>query len=208
VAANVLGGFVDSVIQKLENCRAGLPDALEPSAVEAWVRELYEAERPRLHESVQALAPITDAQSLEREEKELDELFQRVLVPAYARAAVEMTQRERNDFYLTKKGLHGLERVGWLAGGILAGTFVVWAPFIPLTAKEFVLPFAAAGLFFPELRRLFAYRRYARTLNGLVGNVEAETRRLQAHYLDSPAVTERLEARERPQLPTGQTEGH
>lgn len=203
--SSVLGGFVDGVMQKLENCRAALPDSLEPEEVEAYIGGLYEAEAPRLHEAVQALAPLVDAPALEKEEAELDGLFRRVLLPAYARAAAEMTRRERNDFYLAKKGLHGLERVGWLMGGILAGTFVVWAPFIPIWSKEAVLPFAATGLFFPELRRYFAYRRYAKQVNGLVAQVEAEVKRLQAHYLESPVVLERLEGRdERRALPTAQ----
>ena len=207
MTSNVLGGFVDSVIQKLENCRAGLPAQLEPEIVQQYMLELYDAERPRLHDAVQALAPLVDDASLRNEEDELDALFRRVLLPAYARGAGEMTRRERNDFYLADKGLHGLERFGWAACGTLLGTFVVWAPFIPIYAKEAVLPFALGGLFFPELRRYFAYRRYARDVNGLVGKVEAEARRLQSVYLDAPTVMERLESHEPRKLPTGQTEG-
>ena len=206
MGSSVLGGFVDGLVQKLENCRAALPEA-SPD-VERYVAELYEAERPRLHEAVQALAPLVEQSALQQEEQELDALFRRVLLPAYQRAAVDMTRRERNDFYLAKKGFHGLERVGWLTGGILAGAFVVWAPFIPIWSKEAVLPFAVAGLFFPELRRLFAYRRYAREVNGLVGKVEHEVKRLQAVYLEAPATMEKLEADTRPRLPTGQPEGH
>ena len=130
-----------------------------------------------------------------------------VLVPAFARLAVEMTRRERNDFYLTKSGLHGLERLGWLVGGIAVGGFVVWAPFIPIWSKEAVLPFAAAGLFFPELRRLFAYRRYARQVNGLVAKVEAEVLRIQGVYLEAPTTMERLTGDSQRKLPSGQIEG-
>ncbi|MEO6954303.1 MAG: hypothetical protein ABI321_21050 [Polyangia bacterium] len=208
MASNVLGGFVDAVVQKLENCRAGLPADLEAAVVERYMLELYDAERPRLHEAVQALAPIVDETSLVNEEDELDALFRRVLLPAYSRGAGELTRRERNDFYIASKGLHGLERFGWAAGGTLLGTFVVWAPFIPIWSKEAILPFAMAGLFFPELRRYFAYRRYAREVNGLVGKVETEARRLQSVYLDAPTVMERLESHEPRKLPTGQTEGH
>ncbi len=206
--ATVLGGFVDDLVQALENRRLGLPEAPTGDDVERFVTELYEAERPRLTEAVQALAPLVDEAALTKEQSELDALFRRVLLPAVARLAAEMTRRERNDFYLTRKGLHGLERLGWLAGGIAAGAFVVWAPFIPIWSKEAVLPFAAVGLFFPELRRFFAYRRYAREMNTLVRRVEAEVRRLQAAYLDAPTTMERLAADTRPRLPGGQTEGH
>lgn len=208
LAANVLGGFVDELVQKLENCRAGLPEGLGTDAVQRYVFDLYDAERPRLHDAVQALAPLVDEAALMKEEDELDALFRRVLLPAYARGATDMTRRERNDFYLAKQGLHGIERIGWAAGGILVGTFVVWAPFIPLFAREAILPFAVGGLFFPELRRYFSYRRYTREINGLVGKVEAEARRLQSVYLEAPTTIERLDAQETRKLPTGQTEGH
>lgn len=208
LAANVLGGFVDELVQKLENCRAGLPEGLGPDAVQRYVFDLYDAERPRLHDAVQALAPLVDEAALMKEEDELDALFRRVLLPAYARGATDMTRRERNDFYLAKQGLHGIERIGWAAGGILVGTFVVWAPFIPIFAREAILPFAVGGLFFPELRRYFSYRRYTREINGLVGKVEAEARRLQSVYLEAPTTIERLDAQETRKLPPGQTEGH
>ena len=208
MGSSVLGGFVDSLVQSLENTRPALEDAATPEEAERHALALYEAALPRLHEAVQALAPLVEQSALEREEGELDALFRRVLLPAYARAAADMTRRERNDFYLTKKGTHGLERVGWMAGGILAGTFVVWAPFIPIWSKEAIIPFAAAGLFFPELRRFFAYRRYSREVNSLVGKVEAEVMRLQAVYLDAPATMEMLESDTQRKLPTGQTEGH
>ena len=208
VSSSVLGGFVDELVQKLENCRAAMPEGLAPEAVERYVNDLYEAERPRLHEAVQALAPIIDAPALEQEETELDALLRRVLIPAYCRTAAKMTRRERNDFYLAREGLHGLERLGWLSGGIIAGAFVVWAPFIPIWSKEAVLPFALAGLFFPELRRFFAYRRYTKDVNTLVGKIEIEVQRLQSAYLDAPAVTERLEASTTRTLPPRQTEGH
>jgi hypothetical protein len=204
---SVLGGFVDGVMQKLENCRAGLPESLEPDAVARYVAELYANERPRLHEAVQAMAPLVAPEALDKEESELDDLFRRVLLPAYVRAATSMTRSERNDFYLAKPGFHGLERVGWLGGGVLAGFLVVWAPFIPVWSQDIVLPFAAAGLFFPELRRYFAFRRYAKQVNTLVSQVEAECQRVQAHYLDAPAVMERLESPEHRPLPTGQKEG-
>jgi len=208
LGSNLLGGFVDELVQRLENCRPGLPDAPTQEQTEQFVTELYDAEHARLHEAVQALAPIVDEESLAKEEVELDTLFRRVLLPAFARVASEMTRRERNDFYLTKKGLHGIERVGWTAAGIAVGSFVVWAPFIPIWSKEAVLPFAAAGLLFPELRRFFAYRRYAREINKLVVSVEAEVRRVQAVYLEAPTTMERLDADRTPRLPTGQPEGH
>jgi hypothetical protein len=83
------------------------------------------------------------------------------------RFARRFTPRERNDFYLAPEPLHGLERLGFTVAGMAIGAFAVWAPFIPLWQKEWVLPFAVAGL---DSRASGAtcLRRYQADLNGLV----------------------------------------
>ena len=78
-----------------------------------------------------------------------------VLVPAYVRLAARYTLGERNDFYHSEPRLHGLERVAFASAGTLVGVFAVWAPFIPIWSKEWVLPFFVAGLLLPELRRAY-----------------------------------------------------
>ena len=52
-SAGALDGFVDSLLQKFENCRPGLSDALEGregETPEAFFTGLYEKEIPRLKE--------------------------------------------------------------------------------------------------------------------------------------------------------------
>ena len=72
------------------------------------------------------------------------------------------------------------------------GFFVVWAPFIPLWSKEWVLPFTVGGLVFPELRRWFSFRQYEGELNQLVGRADREIARVDLAYLtDSTSVAER-----------------
>ena len=72
------------------------------------------------------------------------------------------------------------------------GLFVVWAPFIPLWSKEWVLPFTVGGLVFPELRRWLSMRQYEGELNQLVGRADREIARVDLAYLtDSTAVAER-----------------
>jgi hypothetical protein len=111
------------------------------------------------------------------------------VIPAYAQEAFRFINRERNDFYMTREGLHGLERAGWCVAGIVVGSFVVWAPFIPLWSKEWILPFALGGLFFPDLRRYWSNRRYEEKLNTIVDRTEDELARIDMAYLLSSETT-------------------
>ena len=76
------------------------------------------------------------------------------------------------------------------------GFLVVWAPFVPLWSKEWVLPFTVGGLVFPELRRWLSFRRYEGELNQLVTRADHEIARVDLAYLtDTTSVAER-EARD------------
>jgi hypothetical protein len=187
-----LDGFVDGVLQKFENCRAGLDDdALARSDGDSFFRPLYEAERERLKDAIRLEQPHLGEAGRDAMFAQVDELVRSVTLPAYQRIAVRFTARERNGFYLLREPLHGLERAGWAVAGTLVGGFIVWAPFIPLWSKEWVLPFFLAGLVFPELRRWWEIRRYERELNRLVARTDAEIRRLDLGFLlrdDSPAT--------------------
>jgi hypothetical protein len=196
----MLGGFVDSLLQTFENCRPGLTDAAvhepspAPAAVEAYFAALYEKEKVRLTELI-ALehAEVPEAARREMVDK-IDSRIRGVLIPAYARVARRLTARERNDFYLTASAWHGLERLGFGVAGMLTGLFVVWAPFIPLVAKEWIAVFGLGGLVFPELRRVLALRRYVSEVNGLVERTDDEIFRmdltlLTREPLPAPAVT-------------------
>jgi hypothetical protein len=195
-AANALGGFVDSLLQGFENRRAGLADdaarAGSPKAVEFFA-ELYQKEAPRLREAIALPAASLPEGAQQALGRQVDELMRKVVVPAYARLAAPFTEAERNGFYLVPLAWHGLERVAWAVAGMLLGAFVIWAPFIPVWEKEWVLPFALLGLFFPEVRRLVALRRYQRDLNRLVVRADDEIWRLELAFLTSGAPVEASE---------------
>jgi len=189
-AGNALGGFVDSLLQGFENRRAGLADeaarAGGPAAAQFFAH-LYEKEAPRLREAIalpEASLPEASRVALGQQ---VDELMRKVVVPAYARLAAPFTGRERNGFYLVPEAWHNLERLGWAVGGMLLGAFVVWAPFIPMWDKEWVLPFALGGLFFPNLRRVVALRRYQNELNRLVARADDEIWRMELACLTGRA---------------------
>jgi hypothetical protein len=179
-----LEGFVDSLLQKFENCRAGLSDeVIQAGGAEQFFLELAEAELPQLREAIRREEGHLGEEARQELFRRVEELIGTVVVPAYARLAGRFTERERNDFYLLQDPLHGLERIGWALAGMVVGTFVVWAPFIPLWSKEWVLPFMVAGLFFPNLRRFFTIRKYERVINDLVARTDREIGRIDLLYL-------------------------
>jgi pilus assembly protein TadC len=184
--AGMLDGFVASLIQSFENFRLGLSDeALKAGerATQAFFLAQYEKEVPRLRDTIRLVEIGVSEETRQDAFGRVDELIRAVVVPAYARLAARFTDRERNDFYLVPEPLHGLERLGWGAAGIVLGAFAVWAPFIPLWEKEWILPFAIAGLFLPNIRRYLALRRYQSELNALVARADDEIWRMDLAYM-------------------------
>ncbi len=189
--AGPLGGFIDSLVQKLENCRSGLTDEiLSTGGADRFFAELAEAELPRLRDAIRLEESLLPEAAQEELFQKVEQLIRAVVVPTYARLAVRFTRRERNDFYLVQDPLHGLERAGWALAGTIVGGLVIWAPFIPLWSKEWVLPFFLAGLFFPNLRRLWEVHRLERELNRVVLRADQEISRVDLGYLlNAPQTT-------------------
>lgn len=87
------------------------------------------------------------------------------------------------------------------------GGFVVWAPFIPLWEKEWVLPFVVLGLLFPNIRRYFALRRYQSELNGIVAHADDEIRRAELAQFTSGEVVSATKPQHVVSTPGSTTEG-
>jgi hypothetical protein len=209
-----LDGFLVSLLQTFENSRPGLTTGmLAAGGVEAFFRDSYEKEVRVLRERIGALTHLSKDEQEELFQR-VDERIRRVVVPAYARLATSFTPRERNDFYLTREDLHGFERAAWAILGIALGAVAVWAPFIPLWSKEWVLVFAAGGFVLPSLRRHFALRRYQSELEDLVARTDDEIWRLDLGFMTaawergSVAGGRAVEAGEAtPQPPVARPEG-
>ncbi len=184
-----LDGFVDSLVQAFENCRPGLTDELlsgGSAPAEAFFLEVYQKEIPRLVDVIRQQEPhLSDAARAEYLQK-IDDLVRKVLIPAYVREALRFTPKERNGFYLVPEAAHGLERVLWGGAGMALGAFVVWAPFVPLWEKAWIMPFTVGGLFVPNVRAYLALRRYENQLNELVAKSDREISRIDTAYLTSP----------------------
>ncbi len=184
----VLDRFVDSLVQTFENCRPGLPDEALQQGIErasAFFLDLYEKEIPRLLQIIHEEEPLLTSEAREEVFEKVDGLIKRVVIPAYARVSVSFTSRQRNDFYALREPWHGVERLGWGFAGMLLGVFIIWAPFIPIWSKEWVVPFMIAGLFFPNIRRYLSFRRYANEINDLVSRTDQEILRVCRAYLTS-----------------------
>ena len=194
-----LDSFVDSLVQKFENCRVGLSDetlAKGACGVEAWATALYEEETARLRDTIRLEESLLTREAREELFRKVDDLVRKVVIPGWVRVASSFTPRERNGFYGLAEPLHGVERACWALLGMGLGFLVVWAPFIPIWSKEWVLPFTVGGLVFPELRRWFSFRRYEGELNQLVTRADREIVRVDLAYLtDTTSVAER-EARD------------
>lgn len=184
-----LDGFVDSVVQSFENCRSGLSDeTIRAGGAQAYFAARYEAERARLPDVVRQENPLLDEAGRAVFTQRVDDLVSDVVLPAYVRVAVHFTEGERRDFYHAPPAFRLLERAGFALAGALAGGFVVWAPFIPLWSKEWVLPFFLAGLLYPELRRFFHVRRFGADLERIVTDADAEIGRIDVSYLLHPGT--------------------
>jgi hypothetical protein len=179
---------MESILQTFENCRPGMPDGAvtgDRDVAERFFTEIYEKEAPRLREVIQVEDAHLSGEKNEQFFLEVDQLVRRVVIPAYVREALRFTKRERNDFYLLDDPLHGLERVLWGAAGLGLGAFIVWAPFIPLWSKEWMLPFTVLGLLFPNIRRFLAIRRYEGDLDRIAGSADREIGRIELAYMTS-----------------------
>ncbi|MBI4815134.1 MAG: hypothetical protein HY791_02675 [Deltaproteobacteria bacterium] len=180
-----LGQFVESLIQTFEDRRAGLGDSAvvgEQASLEFFL-EIYKGEVPRLRASIADLEAHLADEPREALFWEIDGLLRNVVIPAYSRAARKFTPKERNDFFLTEGAQQMAERIGFGIAGMLIGVFVIVVPFIPLWAKEWIIPFMIAGLLFPEIRRWTSVRRYQAELNRLVLSADREISRLDHAYL-------------------------
>jgi len=185
----VLGLWADRLLQGFEDRRAGLPEPLTETVATRFFGAYLDEQLPQMREG---LALQTEGMAPEAQEalvRELENLARGVLLPAYVRLTTHFTRRERNDFYLVPEKLHGVERLLWSVAGMLVGAFVVWSPFIPLWAREWIIPFVLAGLVFPDLRRWWASRRYEKELNALVLAADREASRLMLGHLMTGSVS-------------------
>lgn len=192
VSRQTLRGYVDSLIQTFENFRSGISNEMlarrEPS-VEDFFVDLYNKELPRLKKAIETNETYLSEDARKDFVNEVCAVLRRMVIPAYVRLAVAFTPRERNDFFLLPEKLHLPERIAWAVAGMILGVFVVWAPFIPIWSKEWVLPFCVAGLIVPDLRKFVSVKRYEGELNRMVAKADLEIDRIEMEYLTAEKLS-------------------
>jgi hypothetical protein len=178
----MLDGFVASILQSFENCRAGLSDEAAReggSRAEAFFRDLYERERERLGPAAAAQAHLAPAARAELQAR-VDALARNVLLPAYTRLACAHTVGERKGFYAAPPSLRELERLGFALLGLVLGALAVYAPFIPVASPLWMIASTVGGFAFPNIRGALARRRYREAIAGLQADADREILRLDA----------------------------
>jgi len=165
------GNVLFAVLQECEHRRRGL------LANEAE-RGLYEVARAKLeqvHRSYLESGGTPDYwRDLEREVLE-------TAMPQYVAAAIEETRLERTNYDLWRRG-DPLARACWALGALALGGLIVLLPFIPIFEDSFAFLLAAAGLFYPEIKRAHFQLRHTRALNRLIAGAEAYQTDRRIHY--------------------------
>lgn len=185
-------GPIDSLLQTFENCRPGLSDETiqgDKEGANHYFLELYEKEQPRFINMINVQEGFLSSGARQKLFTEVDALVRKVVIPAYVRLATSFTPRERNNFYLLPARFYFIERFGWALAGMILGSFIVWAPFIPLWSKEWILPFTILGLIFPDLRKFLSIKRYEAELNKTVAKASDEIERIELEYASEEMLT-------------------
>jgi hypothetical protein len=88
-------------------------------------------------------------------------------VPARWRACAEpYTALERRDFGLWRGG-DPVARLAYVLVGLMVGSLIVAAPFIPIWEKWFPFALAIGGWWLPTVQRAWHRRRYAQALGAI-----------------------------------------
>jgi hypothetical protein len=158
-----LAGVALEVVKHLERKRRAV---VEDAA--ATAREVDEALVPIRAAYAEAELPPDYWAALEAE-------VRGHLPEAWRERALAFTRKERRDFDLWRGG-DPLARITYVGAGLLVGSLILWAPFIPIWEKWVPFAMAFAAFWLPTLQVWWHRRRYARTL----GRVIAETAQAQA----------------------------
>ncbi len=171
------GNVLFAVLQECEHRRRGL------LANEAE-RSLYDVARAKLEQIHRSYLECGGGPEYWRE---LESEVLRTAMPQYVVAALEQTRLERTNYDLWRRG-DPVARACWAVGALAVGGILIVLPFIPIAEDAFAFAAAAAGIFYPEIKRSFFDFRHARTLNHLVTGAEAYQKNRRIHFMTNAEV--------------------
>jgi hypothetical protein len=129
-------------------------------------------------------------------EKEVGE----VVLPQYIAAARDLTDQERNGFFIWRGGDLGA-RFAFALAGLVIGSIIIALPFIPIFEDMFAFALTAAGFLYPDLKRFMMERRYTKVLNRIVADSARYQENARLHYMTSQDLQKAFEPGDSHRLP-------
>ena len=111
------------------------------------------------------------------------------VMPQYTAAAPAITRLERESWGVFRGGDIGARLLFALAG-LVIGSIIIALPFIPIFEDTFAFILTAAGFFYPDLKRYWYERAYARVLNRLVRDAAQYQLGSDLHYMTRESIRE------------------
>ena len=173
------GNVLFAVLQECEHQRRGLL----PNEAEDRLREIAGKKLSEIRVSYAEYGGTPGYwRTLEREVLE-------TALPQYIPAAIEQTRLEKTSYGLWRQG-DPVARAAFGLLGLLIGSLVIAAPFIPLWENAFAFLLAAGGLLYPEIRKGFFDSRHSRLLNRLIVEAEKYQKNERIHYVSEARIEE------------------
>jgi hypothetical protein len=178
-----LGDVLFAVLQECEHARR----AFAPDEAAERLRETARAKLDEIRESYEECGGTeTYWRVVEREVME-------TALPQYIPAAVEQTRLEASNYDLWRKG-DPIARASYGLLGLIIGSLIILAPWIPIFEDTFAFVLALAGFLYPEIRKTAFDYRHSRLLNRLIVQAEKYQRNEKIQYMSEARLQEELEA--------------
>lgn len=175
------GNVLFAVLQECEHQRRGLL----PNEAEERLREIA---KKKLSEIRVSYAEYGGTPSYWRL---LENEVMETALPQYIPSAIEQTRLEKTNYGLWRQG-DPVARAVFGLTGLLIGSLIVLAPFIPIWGDAFVFFLAAAFFFYPEIKKGVYDVRHSRLLNRLIVEAEKYQKNERIHYVSEAQMEEEL----------------
>jgi hypothetical protein len=173
------GSVVFVVLEECEHRRRGFDDA----GLEEHLRSTAVAKLARIKAAYDEFggSPVY-WRSLETEVLE-------TALPQYITAAREMNALEHAKYDIWRGG-DPLARLAFGFSGLVAGSAMMFVPYVRMFEAAFAVGLTATGLLYPELKRWTHERRHTRVLNRLVADAARYQQNARLHYMTTTDIRE------------------
>lgn len=176
------GHVVYAVLQECEHRRRGFDAADFDDGIESCARE-------KLGQIKGAYDEFSGAKSYwEALEKEVME----TVIPQYREPALIVTSLERSSWNVFRGG-DVAARVAFALCGLIIGSLIIATPWIPIFEDMFALATTAGGFFYPDIKRYYYERQFAKLLNRLVAESSRYQDNARLNYMTRREIQESFE---------------